>query len=335
MNTKLLVSMLAVALLSISFAFGQARDVSGTVLVEDGSPAVGASVLIKGTTRGAYTDENGKFSVSVPENVNELVISFLEYVTQEVDITGKSSVSVSLQKKEAEEVVITALGIAREKKALGYSVQEVSGDIIANSRETNVVTALSGKVAGVQAFAVSGAPGAGANIRIRGSASISGNNQPLFVVDGIPVSNNQERSESGLAGTVVSNRALTSILMILRGISVLKGPSASVLYGSRAANGVILITTKKGSRDGGGMSINYNGSLAFNEVNKLPGIQKTFAQGLNGASSGNIRSWGAPIIETVVDPQTGIPVPAGTAGASPATILTTTKSFFPDRNNLP
>ncbi|MFK7970424.1 MAG: SusC/RagA family TonB-linked outer membrane protein [Bacteroidia bacterium] len=330
---------LAVLVFGFGLLYSQSTVTGKVTDARSGDPLEGVAVVVKGTTIGAFTNDQGSYSLEVPSDGQFLIFSFVGRATQEIKIDGRSSINISLAEDlTLDEVVVTALGVTKKKKALGYSVQEVGGDVIANSKETNVATALAGKVAGVQAFSVSGAPGAGANIRIRGSASISGNNQPLFVVDGIPVSNNQERSESGLRGAVVSNRALDINPDDIESVSVLKGAAASVLYGSRAANGVILITTKKGARNGGGMSINYSGSLAFDEVNKLPELQSTFAQGLNGTSSANIRSWGAKISETLVDPASGLPVPAGTAGATAAQVYNNNDEFFTTgttlRNNI-
>jgi TonB-linked SusC/RagA family outer membrane protein len=281
--------MIACTLLSISLAFGQAGEVSGTVLIEDGSPAVGASVLIKGTTRGAYTDDAGKFSVSVPEEVNELVISFLEYITQEVDITGKTSVRVSLQKKEAEEVVITALGVSREKKTLGYATQQVDGEEVTKVKDVNFIQSLSGKVAGVD-INRSNTLGGSANVVVRGYKSLTGNNQALFVVDGTIISNsntNTTDQRTGRGGYDYGNAAMDINPEDIESISVLKGAAATALYGSRAANGVILITTKKGkNRKGIGVTISSGLTMGNIDKSTMPRYQKEYGPGYS-----TVRGW--------------------------------------------
>lgn len=317
-----------------SMAIAQS-SVTGKVVDASGTPIEGAAVVVKGTTIGAFTNSEGSFKLEVPAGATSLVVSYVGMGTQDVAVSG-SNMTITLKDSDfaLEEVVVTALGITRQKKALGYSVQEVNSDQILQSQEANIATALSGKVAGVQAFSTSGAPGAAANIRIRGSASISGDNQPLFVVDGIPISNAQERTQSGLAGAAVSNRALDINPNDIASMTVLKGAAAAALYGSRAADGVILITTKKGSNASGKLDVQVRSTFTVSEVNRLPEFQKEFAQGLNGISSGNIRTWGAPISETVVDPVTSIPVPAGTAGAVPAQVYDNYEDFWQRGNRL-
>jgi len=273
-------------LLAISFllmsvlAFGQ-RTVTGVVTSEeDGSTLPGVSVVVKGTVLGTTTNTNGEYSITVPEGYNTLVFTFVGMKPLEVNIGDKSILNVSMKPSVLglEEVVVTAIGIKREKKALGYSVQEVGGDDIVESRQTNVVDALQGRVAGVRINKASGDPGASAFIEIRGSASLTRNNQPLFVVDGVPIDNSGNTGNT-VDGVAESNRAIDLNPDDIESISVLKGGAATALYGIRAANGAVVITTKSGRNTGGKVEVNFRSSIKVEQVNKLPPRQNKFAQG--------------------------------------------------------
>ncbi|MTI31434.1 SusC/RagA family TonB-linked outer membrane protein [Xanthovirga aplysinae] len=281
MKRILLICFILVASL-INEAFAQGRTVSGTVTSEeDGLGMPGVTVVLKGTTTGVQTDFDGKYSLEVPADGGVLVFSFVGMATQEAQVGARSVIDVQMAAdvKQLSEVVVTAFGVAREKKALGYAVQEVKGDALVNAKETNVVSALAGKTAGVQITNSSGAAGGASYIKIRGNASLTGNNQPLFVVDGVPINNSQQMSEDLRGGVALSNRAIDINPDDIADLSVLKGGAAAALYGSRGANGVILITTKKGSPNQG-FKVGYTGSVEFSEVNKLPPIQTTYGQGL-------------------------------------------------------
>ncbi|MHC1704509.1 MAG: SusC/RagA family TonB-linked outer membrane protein [Tenuifilaceae bacterium] len=275
------------ALLSLIVYCTQAQTVEISGTVTDAStnlPIPGASVYVKGTQTGAVTNVEGKFTLKVKSSDETLVVSFIGYEASEVEIAGKSSFNIILTPTSSnlEEVIVTALGIKKEKKALGYSVGEVKSEAIVNASETNVVAALSGKVAGVVINSTSSQAGSGANITIRGNSSITGNNRPLMVVDGVPYKNDQfgNGSVSGETG----NTSLDLDLSIVENVSVLKGTAAAALYGSEAANGVIIISTKKGSSNMK-PQISFSQSYSFDKVIELP-QQKTWAQGIFDEGTG-------------------------------------------------
>ncbi len=253
-------------------------NISGKVISskdQDGIP--GVSVIIKGTTIGVVTDIDGNYKIEVPSENSVLVFSSVGFLTKEIEVGSQSTLNIELAPDvmQLSEVVVTAVGIETNKSQLGYSIQNVDTDDIIKSRETNISSTLSGKIAGVQVISSSGAPGASADIRIRGSRSLNGSNQPLYVIDGVPIDNST--SANGTAGVDVSNRAIDINPNDIEQMTVLKGPAATVLYGSRAANGAIMITTKKGKI--GKPVITINSSFGVNRVNKLPERQNIYAQG--------------------------------------------------------
>ncbi len=267
------------------------RAITGTVTSsEDGSGIPGVSVVVKGTTTGITTDLSGKYQLSVPSNANTLVFSFVGMKTKEITIGNQNVINVALERDilDIEGVVVTALGISREKKSLGYSVQDLSGEEISKARETNVLNSLSGKIAGLQITSSSGAVGASSRIIVRGVSSLGGNNQPLFIVDGIPM-NNDELGSTGTYGVNRGNAAADINPNDIYSISVLKGPNAAALYGSRAANGVVLITTKAGSQASAkmkkGIGIELSNSTTFETPLRLPDFQDVYGQGSGGAFS--------------------------------------------------
>ncbi|GAB2524362.1 SusC/RagA family TonB-linked outer membrane protein [Spirosoma aerophilum] len=282
-------------------ALAQERTITGKVTAsEDGSPMPGVSVVIKGTTRGTNTDANGSYSISVTEKGSRLIFSFVGSASQELEIGNKSVINVALANdaKQLGEVVVTALGQQRDKKALAYAVSNVKGDILQQRSEPDPLRALSGKVPGVNITAGNGAPGAGTRITIRGNNSFTGNNQPLFVVDGIPFDNSVNTPQNGSQGyntnTVTTNRAYDIDPNNIEAMTVLKGAAASALYGSRAANGVIVITTKSGSKSARkGLEINFNSSYSVENVSTIPEYQDTYTQGSNQTYNGGfIGNWG-------------------------------------------
>lgn len=271
-------------MLFMGLAVAQTTKVTGTVTsADDGQPVIGVSVLVKGTTVGTVTDIDGKFTLDVPEGRKILVISYVGMNSQEVPVKPIVNVFLQSDTQNLEEVVVTALGISREKKALGYSVTEVKGDELLKSRGglSNPVNALQGKVAGLQIQSGSGSMGGSSKIIIRGIKSISGNNQPLFVVDGVPIEGNDYNSTDaarGAGGYDYGNLVQDINPDDIENISVLKGPNASALYGSRATNGVVMVTTKKGKK-GDGYGVTFNTSVSFETVNKLPKMQKLYGGG--------------------------------------------------------
>ncbi len=267
----------------IGLMTAQTSTVTGVVTSdEDGEPVVGASVLVVGTSQGTITGIDGTFSISnVPGSAKTLQISFLGMETQEVAIrNGNIRVVMKTDAELLDEVVVTAMGITRSEKSLGYSATKVDNEEIVKARTTNVADALAGKVAGVQVSSTSADPGSTTNVVIRGYGSINGDNQPLYVVDGVPMVNST-LSGYGKNVTVggISNIASDDI----ESMTVLKGAAATALYGSRAANGVIVITTKSGKKgDGRNYSISYSGNVQARVISTLPDMQNEFGQGWNG-----------------------------------------------------
>lgn len=264
----------------------QPQTVRGLVTSGDGEPIIGASVLVEGTTLGAQTDLDGRFQIAnVPSDAKYLRVSYVGMTSQQVAIhPGEIKIVLSLNSEMLEEVVVTAMGISRSEKSLGYSATQVSGAEIEKAQTTNVMNALQGKVAGLQVMTMGSAPGSANNVQIRGIGSVSGNNQPLYVVDGVPL---ETKTFSGdgqnLATGGVSNIAPDDIASL----TVLKGAAATALYGSRAANGVIIITTKSGSENGDGKNfqITYSGNVEGSRVGYLPEMQNSFGQGWNGVQT--------------------------------------------------
>lgn len=263
----------------------QSKQITGTVTsAEDGLGMPGVSVVLKGTTVGASTDIDGKYSLEATAS-DVLMFSFVGMVTQEIAVGNKTVINVVMETESigVEEVVVTALGVTREKKSLGYAVTEIGGDLVSEGKETNIVNSLSGKVAGVQ-IRQANTMGGSANILIRGTTSLMGNNQALFVVDGTPMDNsntNTANQTSGWGGYDYGNAASDINPEDIETVSVLKGAAASALYGSRAANGVILITTKKGSKKKTGLGVTVNTGITYSTINKktLPEYQYEYGAG--------------------------------------------------------
>ncbi len=272
------------------------NTVTGKVTADNGSALPGVSVLVKGTTIGTMTLSDGTYSIKVPDGSKILVFSYIGMKSQEVTITG-NVVNVKMQpsSEALDEVVVTALGISREKKSLGYAVQNVSGDELNRSNNENIINSISGKVSGIQ-IRNNTNMGGSSNILLRGSSSLTGNNQVLFVVDGVPVDNtntNNSGQRSGRSGYDYGNPISDINPNDIAGINVLKGAAATALYGSRAANGVIIITTKKGqkSKDGGkNLSVGVNSSTMFHYMDKstFPEYQTNYGQGYGPYYSGPI-----------------------------------------------
>ena len=290
---KKLLLVWSIILVSIGSIQAQ-KTITGTVNSDKGEPLVGASVIVKGTTTGGLTDLDGKYSVSVPNDATTLVVSFTGFTPKEVAIGAMSVVDVILEEGAAlQEVVVTAFGIKKDKSNLGYGVSQVSSEDLTMAHTTNITNALSAKVSGVR---VSGAGGSfsSSSIIIRGYTSFTGSNQPLFVVDGVSVDNSGGGS-SLQNGVTNSSRAIDFNQDDIESISVLKGAAATSLYGSRAANGVVLITTKSGkAREK--QSITYNFNYANQEINRLPDYQNSYGTGNSGNYNPNgLSSWGPKI----------------------------------------
>ena len=235
---KKILMLFSLLLFAGTLAVAQTVQISGTVTSsEDGMPIPGVTITVKGTTLGIITAADGKYTLSVPSTAQTLVFSFVGFKTFEVPIQGQTKIDVVLEMDlvRVDEVVVTALGIQRESKALGYSVQSVGTEQLTRSGAINPVNSLGVKVAGVQVTNSTGAAGGSSFITIRGMSSITGNNQPLFVVDGIPIDNSQLNTETGTAGVAYSNRAIDLNSSDIESMNVLKGGAATALYGIRAA----------------------------------------------------------------------------------------------------
>ncbi len=270
-------------LLTVSLLTMAQRTVTGKVVSSgDNQPLPGATVLVKGTGKTAITNSAGEFTIVAGEN-DVLIISNIGFAELEVKASEAASIQLKAETKDLSEVVITALGIKKEKKKLGYALQEVKGEDLTVARETNVVNQLAGKVAGVSVVGSPSGIGGSARVSIRGERSVDLNkNQPLYVIDGVPISN----SITGASGrnnleVDFGNGASFINPDDIESLSVLKGPAAAALYGSRAANGVILIKTKSGRRSKG-IGVEVNSNLTFESALKLPEYQKVYGQG-NGS----------------------------------------------------
>jgi TonB-linked SusC/RagA family outer membrane protein len=255
------------------------QTVTGRVTTSDGAALPGVSVLLKGTAQGTSTDVDGRYTLNVPDNNSVLVISFIGYTTQEITVGAQTNIDVTMGEDitELSEVVVTALGIEREKKALTYSVQDVRTEEISKARELNVINSLSGKVAGISINRAGTGVGAGTRVILRGNRSINQDSQPIYIVDGVPLNGdisdiNPDDVES---------------------ITVLKGANASALYGSRGQNGVIMVNTKKGKDTGRGFNIDVSGTYMFETPILLTNYQNVYGQGSNGVYSPNSETaWG-------------------------------------------
>ena len=257
------------------------KVVTGKVVDEKGIPLPGVSIKVKGTGTGTVSDINGAFSINTPDNA-VLVISFIGYETQEVAVAGKSSINVTLASstKNLSEVVVTALGIKKDERKLGYSVTTVNGDELSKAKESNVAYSLEGKVAGLSINGTNGGPGSSARILLRGVTSFNAQS-PLFVINGVPMDNSQ-RGESGEWGGADYGDGISNINPDdIESMTVLKGQSASALYGSRAANGVILITTKSGKKNSN-FGVEYNLNYQADKPVDNTDFQTTYGQGLHG-----------------------------------------------------
>lgn len=260
------------------------RKITGKVLNEAQQPMIGVTVAVKGSTTRAVTDIDGNYQLQTSETAPVLQFSYLGYKTKEVKASGKDAITTTMDvdSKALDEVVVTALGIKRDKKMLGYSVQDIKSDALNTTGDPSVVGALSGKVAGLQMNTASTGLGGSTKITIRGNSSLTDNNQPLWIVDGVPFSDNNTSNASAYGGYDRGGTSLDINPDDIESISVLKGPNAAALYGSRAGNGVILVTTKKGANKSG-FGVSYNGNFTWSSVSQAIKMQNRFGQGSNGA----------------------------------------------------
>ncbi|MBF0577538.1 SusC/RagA family TonB-linked outer membrane protein [Dysgonomonas sp. GY617] len=259
----------------------QAKTIQGLIVDKTGEPLSGVTITVKGSTSGTISDLDGKYSINIPDQNAILVFSYLGFRTQEVAVAGKTTVNVTLNEDSQVlgEVVVTALGIKRQARSIGYSTTQVSGSDFTESRDINLGNALTGKVAGVSVSNNATGPGGSSRVVIRGNASLTGNNQPLYVIDGIPFDNSTQ-GNSGTWGGAEMGDGLSNINADdIADIQVLKGAAASALYGYRGGNGAILITTKSGSKAVDGIGIEVNNNLTFNSIYDHREFQKVYGQG--------------------------------------------------------
>ncbi|MCA5005708.1 SusC/RagA family TonB-linked outer membrane protein [Sphingobacterium bovistauri] len=293
MKRRLLLTFFGVAVYA-SCLMAQQKSISGKVINPSGEAMGNVTVVVQGSNRTVKTNSDGTFTIqaSPGEKLVFRAVGSSEFV-QVVGSQNTYSISLTNSQEELQEVIVTAMGIKQQARSISFAVQNVSSKDISESNQPNLVNAIQGKVAGVQITNSGGAPGASANIMIRGGSSLSGNNQPLFVIDGIPVDNTTPVSQGGLsAGSApASNRGIDINPEDIASMTVLKGPAAAALYGIRAASGAIVITTKTGTSGRGGVS--YGNTFSFDQVNRLPELQSKFKQGLLGAfDDKSYLSWG-------------------------------------------
>ena len=338
--------LLVAMLLLIVCAEAQERTVSGTVSSQsDGQPLVGVSVFIEGTSTGTLTDASGKYSLKIPSGNHKLVFTYQGYVSRTVSASsGSMNITLVADVRQLDDVVVTALGIKREKRSLTSSVTEVKGSDFTQARTTNIANALTGKIAGVDVTGMSTGPGGSSRIVIRGNGSLTGNNQPLYVINGMPMSNTHRQQAQGEGATILDRGDGISAINPddIETITVLKGGAAAALYGSQASNGVILITTKKGMVQKG-IGVEVNSNFIVGTPSMYPDFQYIYGQGLDGVkpttqaesiSSGRL-NFGAPIdgkpyiqFDGVMRPYSAVNVKENWKHFyRPATTLTNTVAF--------
>ncbi|MBO9684283.1 MAG: SusC/RagA family TonB-linked outer membrane protein, partial [Flavisolibacter sp.] len=292
------------------FAQVSTVHVTGKVTDEKGSPLEGVSIKLKDGNLGTTSNNNGEFSIATPNENSLLVFSFVGYKQQQIKVDKQIPLRIQLQQLNSDlnEVIVTAVGIKNTKRSINYSVQNLKADEITSTKEVNIVSAISGKAAGVQVNNSSGQPGGSATIRIRGNASALGENSPLFILDGMPIDNSNTGLSIQNANQIVnqSNRAVDLNPNDIESISILKGPAAAALYGIRAANGAIVITSKKGAIKRGVEKLKvslYSSYSVEDIVRRLQPLQTKFGQGVNGkyvepGQNGSEDSWG-PLLDTL------------------------------------
>lgn len=293
MKVKLLITLL---ILSMGISYAQSQTIRGTVTGgKDTSPVPGVNVLIKGTQTGTITDENGKFSLQTTDLQRIIVFSFIGYKTIEVPLEGRTTLSINMDEDVSalDEVVVTALGIKRDKKALTYAAQQIGGDELRRAANTNFVDALNGKAAGIDIKINNSGPGGSTKAVLRGNKSLQGLSEALYVIDGVPLVNNKTGQPGSYGGTDGGDGLSSINPADIETISVLRGANAAILYGSQGANGVILITTKKGKE--GRVSVDFNSSTVLEEAAGLPDFQYRYG------TVGGDYSWtptGTPVVKS-------------------------------------
>jgi len=293
MSIKSILTILSIMIISSGSLWSQ-NTLRGVVYDENGNTLPGATIVVSGTTKGVTTDIDGEFSIQIPQEENTIEVSFIGYLTETVEVSEKDYIEITLLPsiEQLQEVVVTALGIKREAKSLGYSVQQVDSEEFTNANRISPISGLVGQVAGLQIGETGSGPGGSSKILIRGANSLTKNNRPLFVIDGVPV-DNSGGSSGGLFGGFDYGDAINNInLDDVESVSVLKGGAASALYGARGQNGVIMITTKTASSKQG-IGISYQTMFSIQNPLIKPDFQTLYSQGASGAFGNlNPRSWG-------------------------------------------
>jgi len=283
-------------LASLGLVNAQSRSISGTVLSdEDGQPVIGATVMIKGSAKGTITAVDGTFKISMPESSKSLVITYIGFEPVDVEAQNNMVIRLKSNLREIDEVVVTGMGIKRSSKALGYSATSVSSSDVTTTGNRSALNALQGKVAGVEITSASGAPGSSTRVIMRGFSSLGSGNQPLYVIDGVPVNNSQIGETDLNGGYDFGNRANDINPDDIESMTILQGGSGTALYGSRASAGVILITTKNGSKSGNKAKVDISSTTTFDSPLRLPVMQNEFGQGWYDRGSADLRengSWG-------------------------------------------
>jgi TonB-linked SusC/RagA family outer membrane protein len=304
---KRLMTFFACLFLSLGMALAQTQA-SGTVLSsEDGEPVVGASLKIVGTKIGAVTDIDGHFSVVVPTG-SKLEVSYLGMITKVVSASSNMTIKLDPDNKVLDEVVVTAMGVSRDKKALGYAAQSLNASELNKAGTSSLASAMQGKLTGVDIRTSSGAPGASAQITIRGARSFDGNNTPLYVVDGMPISSQADYGTGdSVTGADQASRTIDINPEDIESINILKGQAASALYGIRASNGVVLITTKRGHKQSNKPVITFSTDLSAQTVSRKFKHQDVYAQGnsIDAYNPNSSMTWGPKISELANDPTYG------------------------------
>ena len=316
-------------------------SISGTVSSENGETLPGVNVLLKGTNIGSVTDMDGKYSITAPNGNGTLIFSFIGFTSQEIPIGGRSIINVTMvdESQALGEVVVTAFGLERKKESLVYSVTEVKGEEFTKSRETNLANSLTGKIAGVNATSMASGPGSSSRVVIRGNGSLNGNNQPLYVINGMPISNRPSTVKDQANGATTDlGDGISSINPDdIESISVLKGGAAAALYGSQAANGVILITTKKGTRQQKGIGIELNSNFTLGTINIFPEYQYEYGQGSLGVrpqSQGEAISTGRLSYGEPMDGQPYVQFDGVERPYSPVNVKDNIKAFYRNSTNI-
>lgn len=296
---KKIICLLVILLASTVFVTAQNSKVTGVILAsEDRSPIPGATIRVKGADQGTVSDMDGAFSLLLPDAHKTLVITFIGRKTVEIAASPNMTITLSPEIQDLEEVVATAIGIKRSWKSLGYASTVISDDELTKAREGNLVNALAGKVAGVRVNQSSGVLGGSSKIQIRGASSISSLSSPLFVIDGMPIDNNAYNPDSYKGYIDGGNRAGDISVDNIESMNILKGAAATALYGARAKDGAIIITTKRGSKNSR-TSVEFNSSTRFETVAKLPDFQNEYSSGTAGVyNERSMNGWGPNIAQT-------------------------------------